>query len=266
MFVIKGLIALSVLLISHTSLAIVMDYDIGKARFYEQTASDTAPTTPTSFVFFSQVSSDNDNDFTSVSLSGAPDGEVAYSEIFGGFSWDIYEEFPSEAEIDNDFPDGDYQIEASSALGTIREPVAVNGSFPAAIPYFTGGVADALQNIDPSQSITLSWNESIDSSETIVFVDDVLSEEEIFYLETTPNITSTTIPANLLEVGREYLAVVIFINGGNDDREGFSSGFGKSNKANLTEFAFTVVAVPEPAALSLLGIAVSLMGARRSRQ
>ncbi len=261
MYFTKGLVTLFVGLSTVNSAnALVMDYDLGKARIYEQTANDTAPITPSRYAFFSQLSSDNNTDFSSITLAGAPAGPVAYSTFNGGFSWDIFEEFANESALNTAFPDGDFKIQASTPIGVIREDVTLDGSFPEAVPYFTGPVAEALQTIDPSQSTILSWNAPAPSVSTIVFVENVVTDNEIFYLEPASGITSATIPANAFYGGGEFLAGVIFLNAEEDQRESFSTGNGNRIKGNITEIPFVVIAVPEPTTLALAGPAMLILG------
>lgn len=266
MYCTKGLVTLTLLLFTHSTFALVMDYDLGKARIYEQTANDTAPTLPANFAFFSQLSTDNSNDFSSVDLSGATAGIVPFAEENGGFSWDIFEEFGDETNLNSAFPDGDYKIEATTPIGVIREEVTLDGSFPATIPYFTGGVADALQSIDPAQSTMLSWNAPVSTVNTIVFVEDALTGNEILYIEPATGVTSTTIPADSFQAGGQYIAGVIFLNDPEDQRESFSTGTGSTIKGNITEIPFNVAVVPEPASVATVGFALSLIWLRTTNR
>jgi hypothetical protein len=200
-------------------------HTMGKAAFYDQTAADTQPVTPYTYGAYASILTDYPEDATAASLNGpgsptvfpvtlVSNGFNAWGEFLG-----YYDTF---ADLQTAIPNGAYTFAISGGLlGTVSddltliEPMVVA---PAEIPYVTGDGFDRLQNMDPTQDITLSINGftpdplATNPSTSIYVYQSCGGGPSDWVISIEPSQTSFTIPANTLLPAHEYGIAVSYIN------------------------------------------------------
>ena len=235
---------------AHTS---VISWELAKFRGYEQT-SNAAPTDPVFFEIDADLHTDNQNDFTAVSLGGAPGSPLNLTTDDGGFSWDFTQEFLTQAAMDAALPDNSiYTFDATTTLGVIREEITTGPGFDPIIPHFIGTIYDQLQGMDPDEDFELMWNPPPALSGTALFIDDLLLDVEVLDTFLAPGITSFTIPGGTLQADREYGVLIEFPVITNDVRDSFLTGEGIAVHGNSTQINFIPTFLPEPSSM-LLGV------------
>ena len=238
--------------------AAVVDWELIKARGYEQTENNLAPSTSSTNIFFGELIFDTSSGLAGVSLGGAPGSPLPYSD-FGsspGFAWELDLDFPNAAALDVAIPDGGvYSIDVPTSAGVVSESISFSGGYPSQVPFFSGTLYETLQGFDSSQDLTLAWDDASGTGMTTVevFIADAAGDFDVIY-EENPALPSKFVPGGTLEPGKEYIAVLVFVNETDDPRDSFSSGEGLSGYLTFTEINFTTALVPEPTTASLIAL------------
>lgn len=242
----------------------VLDYAFGKALQFEQTADNTAPTTPSQAMVFGNLFVDNPGDFGSVSLSGG--AGLTYSSFFGGFDWLGEAVYATQAEMDAAFPNAaTYTLSASGGtLGTFNETITfgVSQEFPNT-PFFTGSVVSDAQGMNASSDFTFSWN--IPPSDGYQLFIEEVNGPEVFNQDGVfgGTETSATVSGGTFAAGTTYRAVIAFFDVEEGTRSSFPTGIEYTGFITETSFVFSTAAIPEPSTLALLVVAVPVMTRRR---
>jgi len=180
----------------------------------------------------------------------------------------------SQATYNAMFPTGTYTFNLTdSADMTLNTTVMFTdnhtGTFPP-IPALTPASFTALQGMDPTQALTVMFNQ-FDSNPNapgelgFFFILDNTSHVTVFFDAPPPNVTSENIPANTLQAGKQYLFALFFTTSGGPPNTNELLEMNSETKGLFTT-AGAAGAVPEPgtAGLVLLG-AVAILGLKRKR-
>lgn len=245
---------------------LVIDWSLAKLRYSEQTADNTAPGAPFEYEVFGQLATDDPSDFSSVTLTG---NGVNQSFSQSGGDWEFAQSFATESAMDAAFAVGNYNIETTGTLGVFSETVGLagNAAFPTS-PIMTGTVYSDLQGMNPTQDFTIHWT-APPADGWVLFIEEsgggtALAVDGI--RNAMSGDTSFTLAAGTLDLNTQYEFDITFVSLTDDVRDSFTSGVGfapASGSSTLIEFT-TLSAVPEPSALTLVGLA--LLGGLRSRR
>jgi hypothetical protein len=242
-----------------------------KYENYEQT-SHAAPTTPTSFEFYTYVLA-APGDFTAPGTLTGPAGTYSTS-FFAGDDFVTTEHyadaFSSRSALDAAAPDGSYTFGLNGGLldGQSGSIPLVN-PWPEQIPTLTPASFDALQAASPGKSVTIDWNTFVpaaiaqDARVRLFLVDETDFNFLIEESAMTPGTTGYTIPGDLLLAGHAYALFVLFSNMTETSGPAFETASVLSDVYIQTAVHFTVV--PIPAALPLLASASLLLPLLRRR-
>jgi len=248
-------------------------YDVAKARSYVQD-SNSQPVAPSFYFLDARVLSDNPNDFDDVFIGGVtPDFEffsltpVSVSTTDAFYRSPLFTDesifdatFPNGSSFNFDFLGGDLDGETASLI------LPDNLTYPAEIPFLTGGSFSALQGFDPSQSLTLTFNNfTSDTNATFnelffsintfnqLFDGELLRVFDSGSLENTT--TSVVIPANTLQPNTDYVFNLDYrftTQTGLFDNAGGFGNFLSSTAGDFTTGDFPVGTTPENPFLPIL--------------
>lgn len=211
--------------------------------------SDAAPvveTDPSSPVFSANVSSPADNSVTSATLQAPGGSAETLSGFFGTFATGEF--FDTQAELDAAYPAGNYVFSLQRESGG---PTGVTITMPAPSSYPPTPKVNSyatLQNIDPSQPLTISWAAFTGATQSDFIGIDIEDENQnpvysapdaCIPIELPNTATSVTLPANLLQEGMTYTGYLnfsrVFHSTENSPAGFYTSGFiGKQTRFTLT--------------------------------
>ncbi|HEY7088180.1 MAG TPA: PEP-CTERM sorting domain-containing protein [Tepidisphaeraceae bacterium] len=173
-----------------------------------------------------------------------------------------------QATFQADFPIGTYTFNLTdSGNPSHTEQESVDDSIataPSTVPTLTATSFNALQGADPTHDITVNFHPFADSTAaSLIFFGVADSSNNTLFLHgLQPNVTQDTIPANALQAGQQYAAVLFFTN----------IVITPDNVAevimdNRTQATFTTQPVPEPStAVSISLLSALGIGSLRQRQ
>ncbi|MFT6242252.1 MAG: hypothetical protein ACJAQT_004355 [Akkermansiaceae bacterium] len=190
--------------------SVLPDWRINKARNYNQTAANTAPTTPIFWDLWALVETRNPNDIGSVTMSGG--GLASPLSFFneGEGEWTYEKDYSAQAALDADFPDnGTFTITVSGgALGTRVQTININSAAFPPVPYLTGALFDEARSLDPADDFSFVWNDPMGSathlvisSETNEGGEEYFSEKSLIGSTTIATVPANSIPDNILCYG-----------------------------------------------------------------
>jgi hypothetical protein len=254
------------------ALAQVDSYDFFRSQFYEQTVDNTAPTDPGFVQVNARIFSQNIGDAVNATLTDPSGNTYWFNDSgVGGPPYEIDyldNSFTTQAAEDAVYPSGLYRIDATGAhggRGYISVPTSV---FADSTPFFTGSTYDALQGMDPSRALALTWNSftNADPSSTrqiYLQVFDTLTGNAILNSNgAADSYHGDTLAANLLQANHDYGVTVTFSTRYSRVQPNNTGGFSGLNDLvgfdEATTIFFTTgspAPVPEPASLALVMLA-----------
>lgn len=219
--------------------------------------------------FTANLSMDNVGDFDGGSLvPPSPGSPVSFSpdsppDLNLNFS---SPSVPDKATLDAEFPAGTYTAIATNSSTSASQTTSIADTadaYSSTTPALTLASFNALQGMNPSQSVTLNFNNMVPDAAAneadVFFTVHDASFNTLFDGGFLPsNTTSVTIPTNALAPNTSYTFNLIFsdrinttnLTDGVFDTQGFDLS---------TTGAFTTGDVPEPASLTLLAIGATAM-------
>jgi hypothetical protein len=222
-----------------TNAAVMPDWRLNKARNYNQSSDNTAPTSVVFWDVFSIVETRNQTDAGTVTLSGGGlSSPVVFTQEEPG-DWSYDKDYATEALLDAEFPDNQvFTITVSGGeLGTISQEINLGAkSFPN-IPFLTGTVFSDLQSIDPTLSVDVDWNTPTNATNVSLLVSSLPNEDgtELFDGNNLGVVTGSALPAGTLPAGFQAYGYLEFSNFliASDGAGGFgASGF--SSRQSIT--------------------------------
>jgi hypothetical protein len=201
-----------------------------KIMDFTQTADNTQPAAADRFTYGA---------FTNLLVDGASvvslsDGftEIQLSEYDPGL-WDIEDlttEFATKGELDAQFPSNwTYSMHLEGGTLGVRDQSLMLGAdnYPPA-PFLNGSAYSDLQDMDPSQELTLSWAPAPgDVTHIFAFIYDVTNDMDVLDVELPVGTTSITIAPDDLQADTAYEAHLGFVVAPPitaDDCPGFGAG------------------------------------------
>lgn len=215
------LAALAVACVAAVGSAQVADISIGKTRYFDQTAADTQPATPSVCGAFAYAATDAIGDAVDCTITG-PGSAAIFPVVMPNNGFGQHNGFlgyhDTLALMEDAVPPGTYTFTFSGGiLGTLSDSMSLVGPFLESdleIPYITGDGFDRIQNMDPSVDFNLEINgftpvaPANDSYSTIFIYQSCGGDVEYWGYNLAPNETSVTIPAGTLLPAREYVFTV----------------------------------------------------------
>jgi hypothetical protein len=220
---------------------------------YQQSGAGQPVLTGDPYRFMGSVTYSTPTSITGASLQVPGKSAVALSLHTGDDAWRLQAAFPTAAQLNLDFPDGQYVFSVQAVHdGTRIVPATVSGTYPN-IPQVVN--FSAAQAVDASAPFTLTWNaftggtaadyvrlEVDDNSGNPVF--QTPSPGEPGALNGT-SASSLVIPANTLAPGITYSAVLIFARISQVNATGYGQGVAAyAGHFSQTEFPLTTVTAP----------------------
>lgn len=206
------------------------------------------------------------NDVSATTFPLTPNGS------FLGYQTPLY---PTQAAMDADLPQADYDFEATNSVTLDSEDVYYTydqDAYPLSDPQLDAASFNDLQNLNPAQTLDLNFNSFIQSTspvpdENYVFVSIYNPDFSLAFNQgfLSPTTTSATVPGGTLAPNTMYDLSIIFDSrlDGYDDSDSIPVQQAFDNRLDID---FTTTAVPEPASLGLLGIgAMALLARRRAK-
>jgi hypothetical protein len=236
---------LSWTLLAFTARAQVTNFSEFKVTVYNQSsaAAPTQPDHPNAYYFGAQLNfTDGAQGIADVAISGPvlpftylTEGTPIYYS-YGSPYYDLKMNF------DSDFPAGEYDFQVDytnySDYGALFIPDY--DFYSTNIAAFTPDCWTAMQQVDPSQDFTLTWNAFTPDTNTtsaFTFVDfyDDDTGSNVFSADfLTPDTTTTNIPADTLLYGKLYDVNTFFSDRQDTPDAGFGSALGTVGFDNLT--------------------------------
>ena len=199
----------------------IMDVNQFKVTVYSQTnsAPPAAPNYPDAYYFGSYIDTYTNADVANVVIyPPAPGtGQLNLIQYGPGFFENGSPYYADESSFDADFPDGtnyDYNYDYTDIFGNVDSndlyfATSPTNLYPDAVPAFMPGCWTAMQTVDPTLDLTLSWNSydvtpGADFAYTFINIYDLGTGNTFATPSGPPDETTTNIPANTLEYGRAY--------------------------------------------------------------
>ena len=172
------------------------------------------------------------------------------------------------------FPTGNYTFNLTDSADSTQNTSVVftdnpSGTFPP-IPALTGASFTALQGMDPTQALTVMFNQ-FDSNPNapgelgFFFMVDNTTHATVFFDAPQPNVTQENIPANTLMAGKQYLFALFFTTSGGPPNTNQLLEVNSDTKGLFTTAGAGGVPEPGTAGLVLLGAGAILGMARKRR-
>jgi hypothetical protein len=272
-----GLLGLAVLVgtAARPARADIFFYDLLKSKDYIQTGP-SAPVAPVEYDGNAGIASAV-GDFTNASItSSSPISPYVLTIFPGDASWFIA--LTTKAQLDADIPNGTtYTFNVSGgSLGTQSATLTLPSTdkYAANVPYLTGGSYNALQGMNASDPLTLTFDPFAAVSGTnfnfmIVDLYPAGNSQPLINADLANTASSYTLAANTLQPNTSYtFALSYFV-----DNFTLNGGFGHAteeygySESTFVNFTTGPVGVPEPSSLTLLALGGgALAGWRRWRK
>lgn len=187
-----------------------------KGITYRQSADGVQPSTATGWFIEVIVQTSNSGDFGSVSISRVGSGD-SHSLEFEDGEWVFDKEYQSQAEMDEEFPNGsNYTITANGgSLGPMVQIFTLGSANYPNIPFLTGVDLTRVQSIDAESNFVIHWNDPGSFGDGVFLeLEERLTENYVgeFEFYDAPLPEEVLIPADTLEDGRAYVGYLGFEN------------------------------------------------------
>lgn len=167
----------------------------------------------------------------------------------------------SQTTFQTDYPNGTYTFHmTSSANPSLTQTEAVDNSSvlpPTSDPMLMAASFTALQGMDPTKALTVSFNTfaGANADALIFFAVQNSSGQSLIFDGLQPNVTQDTIPAGTLQAGAQYSLVLFFSNAAIT-----ADNNGEILMDTRTTASFSTV--PEPATALTIALVVALLRRR----
>jgi hypothetical protein len=272
-----GLLGLAVLVgtAARPARAEIIFYDLLKSKDYIQTGP-SAPVAPVEYDGNAGIASAV-GDFTNASItSSSPISPYVLTIFPGDASWFIA--LTTKAQLDADIPNGTtYTFNVSGgSLGTQSATLTLPSTdkYAANVPYLTGGSYNALEGMNASAPLTLTFDPfaAVSGANFNFMIVDLYpagNSQPLINADLANTASSYTLPANTLQPNTSYtFALSYFVNNFT-----LNGGFGHAteeygySESTFVNFTTGPAAVPEPSTLALLALGGGvLVGWRRWRK
>lgn len=183
-------------------------YTIKEQAFFQD--GDTAPTNPFKWSFGAGVSGGFD---VTGGVVFTPNGGASFSGSGGEYELDN-EGFSSQADLDAQYPNGEYWIEFTvDGSDQLIGPFAITDDDYPIVPQVLNATDFLTQDLD--QPINLQWNVFTDSTtqdRIVLEISDFSNDEDIVFEFLEASATSYQIPGGTLTQGNQYEVNIRFVN------------------------------------------------------
>ena len=265
----KSLLLLVTLsLLPSASFAAITNMRMFKWSEYNQEADGTIAG-PVFWAFDSNVSSTTAGEYTNYRHTA---GTTVVDEPASGRFAEIFRTYPFQPLLEAAFPAGPHTFTVSGGtLGTLSSTLNFpDNYYPAGTPAFTAASLLGLQTFDPSNDLTLHWNQftphgDANAPRVRLFAEDEGTHDFPVEQGTLPaDATSWTLPGGTLQPGHDYLFMLILSNARSETAAGFG-GTANTLVDAYTQVNFRFTAVPEPGAALLSLLTLGSLALRRRR-
>ena len=262
----------------------VYGYDAFRTQYFTQT-SDSAPTTPDSYQFFARIFLTNQADADAGTLTDPNNNSYSMPQYLLDPILNTYYLFygdssaTSQAQEDANYPSGTYTYTLNGGTnGYDGNQATLNmgpDDFSTTVPYLTGGTYSGLQGMDPTKSVSLSWNDYIDplgnsTHQTFLVVYDLTTGGNLVYNNNgaSSSYTGDTIAAGTFQSGNQYEYTLYFSSrffqgsGITDPTNAFYGTTWISSSDLGTSGLFT----PAPEPMTVAGLAIGALALARRRR
>ncbi len=222
----------------------VTSWELEKGALYEQDSEDTAPSSADRWFFFIEVETANANDATAATLTGSSiTGSLSLTKE-GATTWELDQEFASEALLNTAHPAGaTYTIELSGGdLGTVTQNVTFSALSAPNVPYLVESGLSRVRSIDAAADFDFYWN---DPGPNTTFIEIEFDSNDISVEANPSDDEMGTLDADTLSPGYHYSAELFFAN---EQNVSGSGGFGIDGlilASRITDLdIFTVLSCP----------------------
>ncbi|WP_435018387.1 hypothetical protein TA3x_000359 [Tundrisphaera sp. TA3] len=252
-------------------------YNLFKTIDYRQT-SIAQPTTPVRYYGAAAVDFNNPGDLTGALVSSSsPNSPFTLNLTGPGSAYYGTPAYATKAELDRVIPNGTaytYRLNGGTFNGqaaTLSTPAS--DSYTSTVPFFTGNTYAALQNVDASRSILLTFNPftapaGTTNASTFLKITRVADGVPVYDMSGPSSLSSASVGANTLAAGTQYNLSIVYSSRISTPGAGFGGATSLISYDLRTELTFTTAAaVPEPASIVSAAIgAVCVLGYRSRRR
>jgi hypothetical protein len=263
-----GLMALATVclsLLAPAATASILNYDLFKNTVYDQ-VSDASPVTPVGYFGSVGVISNNTTDFTAADVTSAsPLSPMVLLGSGGNFSF-ATPFLATKSQLDADLPNGalyTYNI-SSGTLGSQSATLSTPASdaYSATVPFLTNSGFTALQGVNASSPISLSWNPyvaplGVNTPLTFIGITRVSDGVLAFGTSGSNLFASTVVPGNTLQPGTQYDLDLVYSARIATPNAGFGGAGSFASFDLRTDLIFTTAPaaiVPEPSSFTPLAL------------
>jgi hypothetical protein len=232
----------------------VVTYAVFKTAYYHQTSTNqpVSVDAPNAYDFAANLTTDTTNDILTgaiVTTPGVNTQDIPLTPTSGSTFFSVSSGyFDTKPNFDAFFPDDVYTFTINEGADSGDVTIPTSEIYPAAVPYFDSTTWSALQNVNPTNPLTLTWNSFIpdpSATEGVIFVRifDETTFATPFSVFGSSLVTSTTVPAGALKFGTTYRVEVIFDNRIETPNAGFGFGVATAEAGfdNRTYAALTTI-------------------------
>jgi hypothetical protein len=262
------ILAAAALLGESSARADIVFYDIFKNTAYTQ-SSNSQPTTPIEFFGSVGVTATNNSDLTGGNVtSSSPLSPMTLTGSNGNFAFQS-PGFSSKSTLDMDFPNGTtytYNVTGGTFNGqsaTLATPAS--DEYASTVPFFTGNTFNALQGVDPSTAINLTFNtystpSGVNTPLTFIGITQVSDGKLAFSTSGDNTLSSALVSPGTLLPNTKYDLDIVFSARNLTKNAGFTDATSFTAYDLRTDLIFTTgaAAVPEPSTITMIGIVLAL--------
>jgi hypothetical protein len=230
----------------------VTNFSIFKVTVYNQNspALPTAPDVPNAYYFGAQLNSLDASDYVDVYANVPGADSIYFDESAPNYFTFNSPYFADKTDFDSSYPSGEYDFYVDFTNSTDSGSIIVPSEelYATNVATFATNCWLAMQQVDPTQPLTLNWNSftpSPGATTAYTFIDilDQDTGETPFAADfLTPGTMTTNIPANTLLYGKTYRVNAFFSNRQDTPDAGFGGALGTVGFDNLTYT--TLVTIP----------------------
>jgi hypothetical protein len=254
----------------------ILFYNVFKTQAYSQT-SNAQPVTPTGFGGFANVNASLATDLTGGTVTSlSPLSPMALTGSNGNFAFGVG--VATKAVLDIDFPNATtYTFNLTGGtFGGQSASLATPASdeYAPSVPFFTNNLFSALQGVNSTAAINLTFNPfiapaGVNTPLTFLLINRVSDGTIAFSDSGTNTLSSAFVAANTLLPGTQYDLSIVYSDRLLTANAGFSGATAFSAYDLRTDLFFTTAAAatatPEPSSLLLAAAGMAIVAISRRR-